>query len=48
MRDEMRVETPAHAMALGPALHGRLEEAGQGHFDADADVAPILALLDQG
>jgi hypothetical protein len=29
-------------------LRGRLEEAGQGNFDADADVAPIRALLDQG
>jgi hypothetical protein len=31
-----------------PDLRGRLEEAGQGHFDADADIAPIRALLDQG
>jgi hypothetical protein len=35
-------------MALGPALRGRLEEAGQGHFDANADVAPICGLLDRG
>ena len=39
-RDEMRDEIPD--------LRGRLEEAGQGHFDADADIAPIRALLDQG
>jgi hypothetical protein len=35
-------------MALGPALRGRLEEAGQGHFDPDASLEPIHALLDQG
>jgi hypothetical protein len=38
VRVEMRVET----------LRGRLEEAGQGHFDPDASVEPIRALLDQG
>jgi hypothetical protein len=48
-RDEIRDEIPmARRMALGPALRGRLEEAGQGHFDADADIEPIRALLDQG
>jgi hypothetical protein len=34
--------------ALAAHVIARLAEAGQGHFDADADIAPVRALLDQG
>jgi hypothetical protein len=51
MRDgfpgEFRVETRAETPAM-EHLRGRLEEACQGNFDADADLAPIVALLNQG
>jgi hypothetical protein len=41
-RYEIRDEIP------GGHLRARLEEAGQGHFDADADIEPIQALLEEG
>jgi hypothetical protein len=45
--EELREETLV-LTRLRADLRGRLEEAAQGHFDADADIAPIRALLDQG
>jgi hypothetical protein len=52
-RDEIRVETPdlrglVRVEMRVETLRGRLEEAGQGHFDPAADIGPIRALLDQG
>jgi hypothetical protein len=47
-RVERRVETPPRDEMRVETLRGRLEEAGQGHFDPAADIAPIRALLDQG
>src|SRR6516225_6856248 len=40
-RDKTREENVASLRRSPP-------EAGQGHFDPDADVEPIRALLDQG
>jgi hypothetical protein len=54
-RVETRVETPNEIQVARvemrdeiPRLRARLEEAGQGNFDAESDIAPIRALLDQG
>jgi hypothetical protein len=50
-RDETRDETPFARYEMCyeiPRLRARLEEAGEGHFDPDADISPIIDLLDQG
>jgi hypothetical protein len=52
LRVETRVETPSRDQVLYRAamdqLRQGLEEAGMGHFDADADIEPMRALVVQG